>query len=350
MRVRSFLILSLVTVAAVAAAIALAARQETPITVAGAGERLLPGLLDDANRIAQIRIVGGDRSITLGLSGDGQAADSAGWVITDRNGYPVSFEKIKALVLGLAQLRKVEAKTGQPERFARIGVEDPGPGAQSTEVTLSDAGGQPLARVILGKESFAAGGDGRYARVPGDAHAWQVAGRIDVETEVRAWAEPQIIDIPGNTLQAVRVRRPEGGTITAVRADPQATDFVLSDVPAGRRQAEGGALDALGETLANLELEDVEPLADVAFPRPETTRVRFETFDGLVVDVDVIDRNGATWMRLTPEATGKASDEVKARAADIARRTGGWAYRVAEYRFGPLKKPLDDWLEPAKPS
>jgi hypothetical protein len=349
MRVRSFLVLCLVTTAAVAGAVALTARQEAPVVVTGAGDRLLPQLLDDANRIDQIRIVSGDKTVTLDRSEAAAAAGSSGWAIAERNGYPASFEKIKSLVVGLAQLKRVDAKTGRPERYAQIGVEDPGPGAQSTEITVSDAAGQPLARVILGKESFA-GGDGRYVRIPGEAHAWQVSGTIEAEADARAWADAQVIDVPGSQIQSVWVRRPDGGTITAVRPDPDTREFVLRDVPAGRRQAHGGTADALGETLANVELEDVLPIDSVAFPRPETTRVRFETFDGLVLDIDLVNRDGGTWMRMTPDTTDQASADVKARATEIARRTDGWAYRVAEWRFSPLQKPLDDWLEPDKPS
>jgi hypothetical protein len=341
MRVKSFLILSVITVAAAATAAVMVGRTPGPAVIAGAGEPVLPALRADPNRVDAIRIVSGDRSISLDR-------DDGGWVIADRDRYPASFERIKALIVGLAQLEKREPKTEQPSRHASIGVEDAGPGAQSTEVTLTDAAGQPVARILLGEETQA-GGEGRYVRIPGEARAWLASGTVAAVPEVVNWADPQVIDVPDAEIRSVRIRRPEGGTIALLRRTPEAREFVLEDVPPGRSPAPGTS-ETVGDALAGVELEDVRPAAAVAFAPAEMYRIRFETFDGLVVGVDLVQRDGAAWIRLAPEAGEGASPEVKARAAALAGRTAGWAYRVPDWRFGQFRRPLNDWLLPEKSS
>ncbi len=285
----------------------------------------------------------GETTLTLAQTDDG-------WVIEDRNRYPASFEKIKSLVVGLGRLRRIEPKTERPDRYARIGVEDAGPGAASTEISLLDRDGAPIARLLVGNESFAGGTDGRYVRIPGDARAWLAAGSLDLSLAIRDWAAPEVVDIAANEVREVRIRRPDGETITAVKTGADAPHFSLRPVPRGSRPKSPDIADGFANALSGVELDDVKPVADVAFPPGETTRVRFETFDGLIIDMDLVEHDQVNWIRLTPSSAEGASSETAARAAALAERTQGWAYQVSGWRLSQLKRPLKDFVEPENPS
>lgn len=343
MRLKSFLILLLVTVAAVGVAAVLVAQQPRPATIAGAGEPVLPGLLENANRIDRIVLMSGETQLTLA-----QAEDD--WVIENRNGFPASFERIKALVVGLGQLRRIEPKTERPERYAQIGVEDAGPGATSTEVSLLDREGTPVARLILGEDSFSGGTGGRYVRIPGEARAWLASGTLDLSVAARDWAAPEVIDIAGTEVQEVRIRRPGGETIVAAKADASEPHLSLRTVPPGSRPKSPDIADGFAGALTGVELDDVKPVAEVAFPPESTTHVRIETFDGLVIDMDLVDHDEANWVRLTPSAADDAPAETAAKAASLAERTRGWAYQVSNWRLSQLKRPLEDLVDPDNPS
>ncbi len=343
MRIKGFAILLLVTIVAVGLAAVLAWQQSGPATIAGAGEPVLPGLLENANRIDRIVLKSGETTLTLVQTGDA-------WLIEERSGYPASFEKIKGLVVGLAQLRRVEPKTDRPERYARIGVEDAGPGAASTEISLIDGAGAAIARLIVGEESFSGGTGGRYVRNPEEGRAWLAAGSVDLSLAVRDWAEPEVIDIGGSDVREVRITRPNGEKIIAARADASEPHLSLRTVPRGKRPKSPDIADGFAGALTAVELDDVKPAADVAFPAADTTHVRIETFDGLVVEVELIERDGATWIRLVPSAAEGATAETSAKAASLAERTRGWVYQVSSWRLSQLKQALDDLVETEKPS
>jgi hypothetical protein len=343
MRIKRFAILLLATIVAVATAAVLAMQQSGPATIAGAGEPVLPGLLEDANRIDRIVLKSGETTLTLAQTEDA-------WVIKERSGYPASFEKIKALVVGLAQLRRIEPKTERPERYAQIGVEDAGPGATSTEVSLFDREGVPVGRLIVGEDSLSGGTGGRYVRIPEEARAWLAAGTLDLSLTARDWAAPEVIDIPGADVREVVIRRPNGERIIAARADPSEPHLSLRTIPSGARPKSPDIADGFAGALTAVEFDDVKPVADVAFSPGDTTHVRIETFDGLIIDADLLDRDETNWIRLMPSAADGASPETSAKAASLAERTHGWAYQVSSWRLSQLKRALDDLVEGEKPS
>ena len=63
------------------------------------------------------------------------------------------------------------------------------------------------------------------------------------------------------------------------------------------------------------------------------------TFDGLFVQVRIIKRDGAHWLRL--EATGEGADGITA-------RTRGWVYKISDYAASNLTKRLADLIEDVK--
>ncbi|MFO1153380.1 MAG: DUF4340 domain-containing protein [Rhodospirillales bacterium] len=343
MRLKSFLVLLLVTVVAVGVAAALVAQQRRPATIAGVGEPVLPGLLENANRIERIELKSGETTLNL-------ARTDHDWVIETINGFPASFEKIKALVVGLAQLRRVEPKTEHPESYPQLGVEDAGPGAASSLVSLLDHQGAPVARLIVGKESFAGGTGGHYVRIPGEMRAWLAAGTLDVSLGARDWAMPEIVNIDGADVRQVRIRQPNGETIVASRTDASEASLTLRTVPAGTRPKDPGISDGFAGALTAVDLDDVKPAAEMEFPAADTTVARIETFDGLVIDLDLLDRNETIWIRLTASAADGASPETVAKATALADRTRGWAYQVSSWRISQLRRGLEDLVEPAKPS
>jgi hypothetical protein len=66
---------------------------------------------------------------------------------------------------------------------------------------------------------------------------------------------------------------------------PDATDFTVSGVPTGRELTFPGAGNAIGGGLDDLRLDGVEPAASFAPGEVKPVVARFETFDGLVVQV-----------------------------------------------------------------
>ena len=127
--------------------------------------KLFPELEKQVNDVHTILIERAAGSITL------QRA-VGGWGVTEKKGYPVDMESVRKSLIALAQMTTVEAKTSDPERYSKLGVEDiTAAGAASMQVTLKDAGGKEVAKLILGKEQEGKGGmpsGNVYVRRPGE--------------------------------------------------------------------------------------------------------------------------------------------------------------------------------------
>lgn len=337
MTVRAFVFLCIACVAALAAATAVVLTEDRPETVAGSGERVFPGLLDGIDRLAAISVRTDGGRLTVHKT-------ARGWGLKERGDYPVPFEKVRATVLGLAALEKTEPKTARPEGFARLGVEDvEAAGARSREVSLLDAQGVPLARLIVGKPAPGQGGEGGlYVRIPGEPRAWAVRGGVDPGADARDWVDRRLTDVPADDVVRISVRHPDGTTLTIDRSDGEAGPWALKELPKGSRIRRADDLADIAATLAGLTLEDLRPVTEVEFAADRTTSARFETRDGRAFGLDLVDLGDERWIRLAlPAASAPAP-------AGAPPATAAWAYRVPAWKVSPLQRRLADLTDSPK--
>ncbi len=336
MKVRSLFVLCAVTLAVIIAAGVATVRDPRPDTAIDAAERLFPELLDKTGTLAVITLR--DRKITLTMQ-----KDDTGWILKERDGYPVRPDAVRELVLKLASLEKVEAKTERAELYARLGVEDTvAAGARSKEVELLDDEGAVLARLLVGKAAFGVGEEGGlYVRKPDESRSWLVRGRLAPGLEARDWVERRIVDIPEIDVRSVRVVHPDGETMHAAKQTVEDDHFALEGVGDEAPPQSVDAIDALATVLSGLNLEELKKAEDIPFVDDATVHAVVMTFDGLKVTVDLTEHGGEDWIRVGAEAGPDAGS-----AREIVDRTKGWAYQVPSFAVAPWKKRMADLLEP----
>lgn len=338
---RGLIGLLVVTVAAVVIAVYVTSGG-SPATDPLVGTRVLPQVAERLGDVGQLALVRGDTKITLQRHGNA-------WLVEERGGYPAAAGRVRATLLGLADLRFVEPKTRKPALYSRLEVEDAGKkGAKSTLVTVTDEKGSLLGEVIAGKrriDQLGDGNDGIYVRRPGDAQSWLASGSVDLSGDTAAWLEQKILDLPEAQVKQVVLTAADGATVTIARAKP--TDpFTLVDMPAGKKLKTPDALDDPVSALADLELADVQPAKAFVFPSSGLAHARYESFSGLVVTLDLVDRGGTTWMRA--HATGTGASAAQAKALDA--RLAPWVYALAPYKAKTLETKMADLVETPKPS
>jgi hypothetical protein len=301
---------------------------------------LFPDLLARANEVRTVAIESTEGKLTIVFK-DGH------WVLTEKDGYPVVEDKVRALVAGLADLRLLEAKTDQPERLARLEVEDVGgEGAKSKQVTLASADGTPLAALIVGKQNYTFdlnGLRGLYVRRPGESQAWLAEGSVEVPTTAVGWMDRAILDLPADRIERLHFEPVGAAAVTAAKAQQADADFELQTVPEGR-SADGVSVQRLPQAFAGLSLDDVRADRDTDKAVKAAT-AEAATFDGLTVTVELLAMDGATWLRLAAGAVDgtAAADEAKA----INERVAGWLYKLPQYKAAQLQPDLDDYLTKA---
>ena len=373
---RSLLILA--AVGAVLIAVLLLARLDFP-REGSVGDLHAPGLADRLDDLESLRVIAaGNRVAATVQRGD------QGWVVAEKGGHPVDFERFRASLQALSQARRVEKKTAVAEFYSRLGVEGPGdPEAAGYLLELDYGDEHPSEGFIVGRR---AGNDMAYVRTAGDEQSWLVSADFDLSEQTRDWLDREIIDLSSGTVRRVVLDRGPGNLLEIAREDSGDINFTPLNIPEGRELSYGSVANSIGSALSNVEANDVLSAALVN-GLPQAVLARYETFDGLVVELDVREdapvaeeEDARYWVlfsatameppaedRLAAEpveaepASGESADETAVapepaqdgdlqpssdeRAADINARLAGWAYELPQYKSDQWFKKMDDLLK-----
>ena len=346
---KSFIALSVATAVGVAAAAFAVTRDRGFVPVAGAGEIVFPGLIDRVNDVASmvVELPGGRLTVERGKNG---------WMVKENDDYPARTVKVRQVILALADLKLVEPKTRNKDKFAKLELQDPEvKGASSKRVKLFDGAGKPMADVILGRRRQTLPGTtmgGVYLRRPGDDQTWLAAGGPEVADERRDWLERKIVDVDGGRVRKVIIRHPDGETLTISKPNPEAKDFVLDNIPEGKKLISQPGVNYVGDGLRDLLLDDVKKSSD-SFDAQATVTADIVTFDGLAVQVLVSKRDGKHWIRLDasaadPQGKNKDGKPIADEAKEIIARASGWTYQISDYAASNLNKRFHNLVEDKK--
>lgn len=338
-------LLGLLAVAAVAVVLAVASSiggrspQNDPLI----GRLVLPGLGQELHEVARVTMVHGAQKVTLMRAGDT-------WQVEEKGGWRADLQRVRRLLLGLAELRYVEPKTREPRLYSRLGVEDTDkPQSKSTLITVAAAKGKLLAEIIAGKSKYdelGGGDDGLYLRKPGDVQSWLVRGSLDLTENTGDWLDKAVMDVPAAAIKEAEFTAADGAKVTIERDAAGGKFRLVNPVAKGKKLKSEDALEEPAGALASLELADVQPATAFAFPGTGVAHARFATFDGLTLTLDIADEGKTSWVRIAAAGTGTAT----ARAQAINARTHGWLFAFPDYKTGLFKTTLAGLLEPAKSS
>lgn len=333
-------------------------------TVTG-GERLLPGLKDQLNDVVKLVVTGSGGTVTVLRDGDR-------WTVLERNGFPANTGKLREALLALADARKLEQKTSNPERLAQLGLDDPPDGSGRRIDIYGDGFSYAL---VIGNEAQSTN---RYVRLADDNQAWLIDKNPDLADTAAGWLVPELLDIDASRIRSVTVTHDDGESIHLDKAEPTDSNFVVSEIPAGRELTYATVANGIAGVLKGLELEDVRQAGD---GEPVSTTV-FTTFDGLVVTVrrykedasddDEGDGEEKFWFTIDAEyvapvvaaeaasesdevaiddttddepAGASAEPDAESTAAAINAQHAGWQYRIPEYKANLIARRWSDILK-----
>ena len=288
-----------------------------------AGDALLPQLRGAVNDVTEVRISRGDGSLATLQRG------SDGWTVLER-AYRADAGKVRKLLLDLAALEVVEEKTHDPLRYAVLGVEDVStPAAGGTRIDVKESSGA-IQSLVIGKPS---GPRETYVRIAAAKPSFLARPQISAEANPARWLETALLDIDAARLRAA--------TITPPGKPPRTLE--VAQLSPGL----AGALKALA-------FDDVRPLSlpatrDAA-SGAAVKRVRFLTWDGLVLDVEGREDGTRRWISISaavdpaparpaPAAsagTAAPAADPAAEAARLSRRFEGREFEIPAFRFSAL--------------
>jgi len=353
MNKKNIVVLVIITLLIVVITVLLVQRRQAATSDDALGALFFRGLEQKLNDVATVEIVQGKVRVTL-------LRDGETWRIKEKGGYPADFDKLKPLVLSIANLVSVEAKTTKPDQYEKLGVTDPAAeDATHPGVTLKDTSGTALAAVVIGDAHDSDDGVKKqlYVRRLNEAQAWLVEGSVEVITDGVLWLrKDRVVDIFRSRIKSFSITLPEGGHYRVTKASPEEKGFQYSPLPRNAKIRSQARLDDMSAALENVVPEDVIVAETFEFPVTGVGRNEYRTFDGLVVKTALMQKDNK-WhvnydVSLDANAmpTSSQSDaatelgKVKQEAEILAQTLKGWVFVIPEAKATPMTKKISDVL------
>jgi hypothetical protein len=340
MHARSLILLASATAVLVAIAIVVLASGDRGVSRAAPGRSAFPALAAKLGDVASVTVSRDATTMTLIRDGDN-------WLVAEKGNYPANAAKISQIVRAMADLTLVEPKTQNPDLYPRLEVEDPGNG-KSALLAVKDKSGGDLAQAIVGKRRYdrlGAGNDGVYLRKPGEAQSWLARGTLDPSGDPASWLDRQIIDISEKKIAKVTLSQADGSKLVISRSAPE-EKFAVEGAPADTKFKSETTTSGPATALETLDLDDVKPGGELPVPDKDVVTASFTTFDGLTVDMRLMERDKTDWIAISAVGHGSAEADAK----KIEDKVSHWTYAIPAYKANLLKTKLADLVEPAKGS
>ena len=355
-------------------------RGQSPTPTAGVS--FVPGLQAALNDVTEIKITkaGGETVATIEKHADG-------WNVAEKGGYAADVTKLRQNLRALAEAKILETKTANPSFYDKLGVQDIASDKATGLAVAISVPGKDFGTLILGD---AKGSKQRYARRANEAQSYLIDRDPSFPKAAAQWLDPVILDVRGNRVREVTIKHPDGEVVTISKLNPDEMNFDVALVPRGRELLYPGVANVIGNSLRELNLEDVEK-ADGTTP-DKAVQVEFKTFDGLVVHAVGAKRGDDAWVSFSasvdaeqvaqnqakaakPPAAGdadaakadaaKAGDNAAAADAGAAKPADAapadptaeaqrinahvmaWRYKLATFQYDQMTRRMADLLKPA---
>lgn len=335
---KGLMMLAIATAAAVAGAALSAGAWQTGNGEESRGERFLPELADQANRIDSIRVRTGGWQVSLAKRGER---------FVDASGFPARLETIRDLVTGLAGLTIEERKTARPERYAELEVDAPGsPNSSGRRVELSVAG-KRVADLVVGKRDPTVGGTqgGQFARRSDSATSWLLRGAANLPESRAGWFDTTLFEAASDRIAGVRIVDADGHSL---ELRPKGKGLEVIGAPDGSRP-DSGRIDQIRRVLEKIHFVDVRAAATLRGVAPGT-RIELETADGVGLSLGSLDRAAkadARWVRVTARPLRA---EAKAATQKIVDRVTGFDFLLGAQAAEALGWQTSDLIASTAPS
>ena len=171
-------------------------------TTLSPGDKILPGL--PIREISKVTVTQGDDVTQLvKLEGDS-------WGVTQRDNYPVNYEKLRNLLGALGELEVTQGYPSASEHLARFGLMENSetPGERALRVTMEKADGTTVADVFLGKFSGTSRTSGRFMRISSDDSGVYAVGETfpGISATPKDWLGTDFLKI--EKIKSISLRAP----------------------------------------------------------------------------------------------------------------------------------------------
>ena len=328
---------TLIGLATVGVAAALAVWQLSRAPQTEDGEALFAGLYDSLNDITQIEVRANEGAFHAAQI-DGQ------WVVRERDDYPANTRAVREFLLGVADLTIRSRKTANPELYEQLQLNDPSDAnSRAVETTLRDADGAPRAALIIGRNRPSAAHPQHFVRLPDNPQTWLVEGELNAPRTPIDWlARDDFLRIDKADIRKVTLSG--GGKPVNIERKTAEESLALQGVGDAMQVKDEYLVDDIINLFVSTRFDEVAR-ADQVQVRGATATMH--AFDGMRVVMRQATRDDSdNYIRLRAEVDADAEEAVR-EAADAHNQL--WqdrAWQLAANRIDSLTQTFAELVEP----
>jgi hypothetical protein len=304
-------------------------------------------LADRINEVQRLELAAAEGALVIERR-DGR------WVLADRAEFPVRGERVRDLVLALADLRLREPRTARSDHYGDLGLSGLGePNSPAVRVRASADGGEVLVDLLIGtqRRSLVRPGRTEMFVLAGDQpQSWLADAPGAVAGHLAHYVDTALVALEHARVREVSVEHIDGERVVVHRDGVDAARFVLADLADDEEVIASYAIDAVVNAMVRMEFEDLVEVDAVDFSTPSAVVV-LETIDGLRIEMELVDDrvgdSSAHYARLSASRPGGAGDDhglspeampedPQAEVQGLNDRWSHWAFALAQWRAEDL--------------
>ncbi len=318
---------------------------------------LFPDLIDQVNEISTIRINKDTLTFQINFI-EGE------WILPKLAHYPISEDKVKKLIIGIAELETLEARTNNPELLHTLGL-DVNLGHESgTEIILLDQENTEIASLIVGTDGKAATSQQtRYVRKPESNQSWLVWNNFDVLDVPIKWIDDSIISIPRWRIQNINIKHSNASDVNIYREKYDDQMFQINNIPENFEPLNPYIANQVGSALDRINALSIKKRVNFNDTK-NLSSVTIDTFDGLQVSLKTVEEGNDYWAIFDlqyiegirkelptdgPKIVGlpemPSIEEVKKEVNALTPKLDKWAFAISQNTFELLNYTIKDLIK-----
>ena len=300
---------------------------------------LFPELVDQVNNVTTISV----RTNQFELS---VIFENEAWRVKELEFYPAIFSLVQNFLIGMSQLRKLEAKTGNPDKHAALDLagievmESP-----TIKITLLSAESEILADLYIGKQKFSKRNSHLYeyyVREPNQDQTWLSESSQLAMSKPFDWLDSDIVDLDEIRVGEVQIMSGNAPPIRVYKLSGADKNYLLASLPDQHKIRYQYSINDIGEVFRNLRFEDVKKATGWVTRATVATK----TFDGLEVTAKLGSGEFKDYAVFSADVDEAATTETQEESVNLNRRWEGWAYKMSDIRLATIETKFDDLVEP----
>ena len=300
---------------------------------------LFPELVDQINDVTTISVRTNQSELSV-------IYENEAWGVKELEFYPARFSLVQIFLIGMSQLRKLEAKTGNPDKHAALDLA----GIEVTEsptikITLLSAESEILADLYIGKQKSSKRNPHLYeyyVREPNQDQTWLSESSQLTISKPFNWLNSEIVDLDKNRVKEVQIMSQNTTPIRVYKSSGMDKNYLLTNVPDRHKIRYQYSINDIGEIFRDLRFEDVKKATEWV----TRATVAAKTFDGLEVTVKLGSGEFKDYAVFTADVAEVATTETQEEAVNLNRRWEGWVYKMSDVRLATIETKFDDLVEP----